>query len=65
MSGAQRPPYGLNPSALGTDGRFGGRTFVGGEIVHDDNISGFERGRELSFDINIETHAVHECINDK
>ena len=54
-----------NPGTALTHGLFSLWTFVGREVVHDDNVTGLEGGSELGLDIGLEDASVHRCVDDK
>ena len=53
------------PCAPVADSLFGDRTFVGGQVVHDDNVAFFQRRGELGFDIGFEDAPIHGRIDDE
>ena len=52
------------PGADGADHLPDGGRLVGAEIVHDDDVTGFEHGHELLLDIGPEALAVDRSIED-
>jgi hypothetical protein len=41
------------------------RHLVGGQIIHDDDIAGRQRGNQAALDISAEDLAVHRVVDDK
>jgi hypothetical protein len=52
------------PSASLADGMFGGRAFVGGQIVQDDDVALLQRGDELGAHVGLEDRPVDRCVDD-
>ena len=58
--GRQEPEVG----AGGADGLSDGGRFVGAEVVHDDDVAGFEHGQEQLLDIGSEAQSVDRSVED-
>jgi hypothetical protein len=54
-----------DPGPLVADGFFGGRAFVRGQIVHDNDIAFVKRGNKLGFNIGLKDNPVHRFVDDK
>jgi len=54
-----------HPGALGLDGGFGIGTFVGGQIVEDDDVAFRQSWCQLGFNPGIEDDPVHRLIDDE
>ena len=52
------------PSASLADGLFGGRAFVGGQIVQDDDVAFLQRGDELGAHVGLEDRPVDRRVDD-
>ena len=52
------------PSASLADGLFGGRAFVGGQIVQDDDVALLQRGDELGAHVGLEDRPVDRRVDD-
>ena len=53
-----------HPVALGAQQCLDARRFVGGQVVGDDYLTGFERRGEFVLDIGLETRAVHRAVQN-
>lgn len=54
-----------DPGTCVADGFFNCGTFVGGQIVHDHDITLVERGNKLGFNIGFEDKPIHRLVDDK